>query len=143
MFRTEVAITIKQNKTKTESGTSIQLKATGDSALFYNGAKTATRKHSFKSSAINGRAKGGKKKRNCGRANGERRKKMIDKHLKLLTPLPFYFTKIKKIVKNNYFFFNNVFTLNYTFTWVTNKRSIFIHKFCKGIYVYNFHTLVL
>ena len=34
----------------------------------YNGAKTGTRKHSFKSSAINGRAKGGKKKRNCGHA---------------------------------------------------------------------------
>ena len=34
----------------------------GDPALSYNGAKTATRKHSFKSSAINGRAHGGKKR---------------------------------------------------------------------------------
>ena len=37
----------------------------GDCALcyeWYNGAKTAIRKHSFKSSAVNGRAKGGKKR---------------------------------------------------------------------------------
>ena len=40
-----------------------------------NGAKAATRKHSFKSSTINGREKGGKKKRNCGRAHAERRKR--------------------------------------------------------------------
>ena len=68
-------------------------------ALSYNGAKTATCKHSFKSSIINGRAKGNKYKRNCGRADGERRKKMIDdEHLKLLIMLPtilFY-----KIIKN-------------------------------------------
>jgi len=38
----------------------------GDRTLSCNGAKTATCKHSLKSSAINGRAKGGKKKRNCG-----------------------------------------------------------------------------
>ena len=61
--------------------------------MSYNGAKTTTRKHSFKSSAINGRAKGGKKKRNCGHAGGERRKK--DEHLKL-----FYLTKIIKDYKN-------------------------------------------
>ena len=42
----------------------------GDRALSYNGAKTVTRKHSFKSSAINGQVKGCKKKRNCGRADG-------------------------------------------------------------------------
>jgi len=68
-------------------------------SLSYNGVKTATRKHSFKSSAINGRAKGSKHKRNCGRVDGERRKKMIDdEHLKLLFMLRtilFY-----KIIKN-------------------------------------------
>ncbi len=51
MCRAEAANTIKQNKTKTEMGTSIQLK--GARALSYNGAKTAARKHSFKSSDIN------------------------------------------------------------------------------------------
>ena len=45
----------------------------------------ATSKHSSKSSAKNGRAKGGKKKGKCGLSDGERRKKMIDEHLKLLT----------------------------------------------------------
>ena len=74
---------------KTERGTSKQWK--GDPALSYNGAKTAIRKHSFKSSAINGWAKA-KKKRNCGHADGERRIK--DEHLKLL--VQFYFTKIIK-----------------------------------------------
>ena len=59
MFRAEAAITIKQNKTKNGEGTSIQFK--GDRALSFNGAKTATLKYSFKSSAINGQAKGGKK----------------------------------------------------------------------------------
>ena len=59
--------------------------------MYYNGSKTATHKHSFKSSAINGWAKRGKKKRNCGRADGERRTKMID--LKVLT-IQFCFTKI-------------------------------------------------
>ena len=44
MFSAEAAITIKQNK-KTERGTSLQCK--GDPALSYNGAKTATSKHSF------------------------------------------------------------------------------------------------
>ena len=73
MLRAEAAITIKQNKKK-ERGTSIQYK--GDPKLSHNGAKTATHKHSFKSSAINGWAKRGKKKRNCGRADGERRKNM-------------------------------------------------------------------
>ena len=73
MFSAETAITIKQNK-KTERGTSIQWK--GNPALSYNGAKTATRKHAFKSSVIYGPAKGGKEKRNCGRADGERRKNM-------------------------------------------------------------------
>ena len=58
------------NASRQNEGSSIQWKV--DPALSYNGAKTATRKPSFKSSAINGRAKGGKKKRNCGRANGER-----------------------------------------------------------------------
>ena len=33
-------------------------------------------KHSFKSRAINRRAKGNKKKRTCGHADGEKRKKM-------------------------------------------------------------------
>ena len=47
--------------------------------MSYNGAKTATRKNSFKSSAINGRAKGGKKKRKCGRVEKK------NKQLKLLT----------------------------------------------------------
>ena len=55
-------------------GLSIQGK--GDPALSYNGAKTATYKHYLKSSAINKRAKGGMKKRNCGRSDGERRKQM-------------------------------------------------------------------
>ena len=82
MFSTEATITTKQNKKK-EMGASIQGK--GDPVLSYNGAKTVTHKHSFKSSAINGRAKGGKKNINCGRADGEMRKKMIDEHLKLLT----------------------------------------------------------
>ena len=50
-------------------GTSVQRK--GDPALSYNSAKTATSKHSFKISAINGQAKEGKKKRNCGRADGD------------------------------------------------------------------------
>ena len=68
--------------------------------------------HSFKNSTINGRAKGGKKTRNCGRADGERRKKLIDKHLKLcLCLVPFYFTKIikinyKKIVEKKQIVFN-------------------------------------
>ena len=38
-----------------------------------------------KTKPINGRPKGDKKKRNCGRTDRERRKKMIDEHLKLLT----------------------------------------------------------
>ena len=57
----------------------------GDPALSYDGAKTVTHKHSFKSSAINERAKEGKKKRNCGHADGGRRKRIIDEYLKLLT----------------------------------------------------------
>ena len=55
MFITEATITIKQNK-KTERVTSIQWKV--DRALSYNGAKTATHKHSLKCSATNGQAKG-------------------------------------------------------------------------------------
>ena len=47
--RAEAAITIKQNKQKIDRGTCILWK--GDRALSYNGAKTAARKHSFKSSA--------------------------------------------------------------------------------------------
>ena len=70
---------------KTKKRRGVHLYNESNPALSYNGAKTATRKHSFKSSAINGRAKGGKKKRNCGRADGERRNKMMDEHLKLLT----------------------------------------------------------
>jgi len=50
--------------------------STNQKKLSYNGAKTAVHKHSFKSSAINGRAKEGMKKRNCERADGERRKEM-------------------------------------------------------------------
>ena len=50
MYRAEAAITIKQNKKKTERKTSIQW--TGDRELSYNGAKTASHKHSLKSSAI-------------------------------------------------------------------------------------------
>ena len=57
-----------------------------DPALSYNGAKTATRKYSFKSSAIKGRAKIGKKKRNHRRQMKKGgRIKMIGEHLKLLT----------------------------------------------------------
>ena len=63
MCSDEASNTVKQNKQKTERGTSIQWK--GDCALSYNGAKTATGKHSFKTSAINGRTKGSKKKRTC------------------------------------------------------------------------------
>jgi len=81
MFSAEAAIIIKQNKNNGE----------GDPALSYNGAKTATRKHYFKISTINGRAKGGKKKRNCRRADGERRKKMIDNYLKLFTNASYHF----------------------------------------------------
>ena len=44
--------------------------------IYISSAKTAIRKHAFKSSAMNGRTKGGKKKKNCVRADGERRKKM-------------------------------------------------------------------
>ena len=73
MFRFEAVISIKQNKKKGEGY--IYTKK-GDPAMSYNGAKTPTRKHSFRSSAINGRAKRGKKKRNCGRTDGERRKTM-------------------------------------------------------------------
>ena len=51
----------------------------GDCALSYNGAKTATRKNSFKSSAINEQANGGKKKRKCGRVEKK------NKQLKLFT----------------------------------------------------------
>ena len=50
---------------------------------------------------MNGREKGCKKKRNCGRTDGERRKKMIDKHFKLLT-MPrnhFILQKIKTLLK--------------------------------------------
>ena len=72
MFSADAAITNKQNKTERER--SMQLK--GDPVLSFNGAKTAARKHSFKNSTINGRAKGGNKKRNCGHADGERRKNM-------------------------------------------------------------------
>jgi hypothetical protein len=43
--------------------------------MSYNGAKTATRKHAVKSSAINERAKGGNKKRNCGHADGDGEKR--------------------------------------------------------------------
>ena len=56
----EAEITIKQNKKKTERGSSIQWK--GDPALSYNGANTANRKHSFKSSAINGRQREARKR---------------------------------------------------------------------------------
>ena len=73
MFSADAAITNKQNKTERER--SMQWK--GDPALSFNGANTATRKHSFKNSAFNGRAKGGNKKRNCGYADGERGKNMI------------------------------------------------------------------
>jgi len=69
MFTAKAAITIKQNK-KAESGTSIQGK--GDPALSYNGTKSETRKNSFKSSAMNLQAKGGKKKRNCESTDGEK-----------------------------------------------------------------------
>ena len=97
MCSAEAAITIMQTKQKTERWTSIQWK--GDRALSYNGAKTANRKHSFKISAINGRAKGSKKKRTCGRADGERRKKMIWT-FEINCLVPFYFMKIIK--KKNY-----------------------------------------
>ena len=46
MFRADAAITIKQNKTKTERGGHPHNKK-GDRALSYNGAKTATHKYSF------------------------------------------------------------------------------------------------
>ena len=75
MFSAEAAITIGQTKHKRREGYLYNGK--GDRALSYNGAQAApTHKHFFKSSARYGRAKGGKKKRNCGRADGERRKKM-------------------------------------------------------------------
>ena len=47
---------------------------------------------------INGRAKRGKKKRNCGRTGRERRKKM---HIFELRLIPFYFTKTLKINYEN------------------------------------------
>ena len=74
MCSAEATITIKQDKQKTERGTSIQWK--GDHELSYICANTATLKHSFKSSAMNGRVKGRKKKRTCRHADGERRKNM-------------------------------------------------------------------
>ena len=46
MFRAEAAITIKQNKTKTEIGRHPYIEK-GDRALSINGAKTATHEHSF------------------------------------------------------------------------------------------------
>ena len=61
-----------------------------------NGAKTATRKHSFKSSATNGRAKGGKIKRNCGHVQMEKGEKRSTFEIINYASLPFYFTKIMK-----------------------------------------------
>ena len=72
----EAAIEIKQKNKKPRGGhlynerRSLKFKL----SFSYNGAKTATRKHSFKSSAKIGRAKGSKKKRTC--RHEERRKKM-------------------------------------------------------------------
>ena len=64
-----------QNKSKTVRGDIYTMKWS-TCTLSYNGAKTAARKHSFKNSAINGRAKGGKIKRNCGHADREKIKKI-------------------------------------------------------------------
>jgi len=70
----------------------------GDRTLSCNGAKTATCKHSLKSSAINGRAKGGKEKEKLRMCRWIKEKKY--EHLKLLnmpcTVVSFYFTKIIK-----------------------------------------------
>ncbi len=74
MFRAEAAIKIKQN------GVGYIYILKGGSCIVLYERKTATPKHSFKSSVIRGRAKGGKKQRNCGRAGGEK-----DEYLKLLT----------------------------------------------------------
>ena len=45
-------------------------------ALSYNGTRTATHKHSFKSNFINGRAKASYKKRTCRHADEESRQQM-------------------------------------------------------------------
>ena len=82
MCSTEAAIIIKENKQKQRGEHLFNKRVIDDRALSYNGAKTATRKHSFKSSAINGRAKGSKKQRTCRHADEERRK---NEHLKLST----------------------------------------------------------
>ena len=68
----------------------------------YIGTNTATRKHSFKSRAINGRAKGGRKKRNCRQADGERRKNMNFWNY-LLCLAPFYFITILKTLLKKIF----------------------------------------
>ena len=58
--------------------------------------------------------KGRQKKRNCGRGDGERRKKF--EHLKFLT-MPFYFTKIIKnkfkniVKKEGFMFFKEFFSV--------------------------------
>ena len=76
MCRTE-ALQLQLSKTnkKQRGGHLFNGRVITDRAPSYNGAKTATRKHSFKSTAINGRPKERKKKRTCRRANGEERKK--------------------------------------------------------------------
>ena len=66
---------------KTERGTSIHRK--NDRELW--SCKDSDSQTFVQISAIIGRAKGGKKLRNCEHADRERRIKMVDEHLKLLT----------------------------------------------------------
>ena len=70
MFRAEAEITTKQY-IQDQRGDIYTMK--GYSALTYNCLKTVTCKHSFNSSAINGRENGGKKTRNWRCADGDRR----------------------------------------------------------------------
>ena len=90
MCSAEAAITIKQNKQKQRGGHLFNERVI---------VHCLTCIHSFKSSAINERAKGNKKKRTCRRADGELKEKK-DEHLKLLLSMPrtilFYKNQIKK-----------------------------------------------
>ena len=71
VFRANAAFIFKQNKRKRKGGHLYNVMVIVHCLIM----ELATRKNCFKRSAINGRAKGSKKKRNCGRADGERRKK--------------------------------------------------------------------
>ena len=86
MWSAKAATTIsKTNKKQTEGH--LFNERVGDRALSYDSAKTATCKYSFKNSAINGRAKGSRKKITCRLVDGERRKMMNILNFQLSTIL--------------------------------------------------------